>query len=250
MRKGIVPVTLLLVACANAPTPLTEERPPPSPIAARVEGQLSDIAKYPPRAKGKAKKTDLVLAAAFDAEGHPLAGERPAVAFSFRVFPPRPETPAELRDAALLGATVDADGKNLVVAIRTTSAKLGIEEEDASGTHEAAYEKVQIILARKRDEAGSHDARMHVARVFGLDPTQLEARYAGATLSAFVLGTKLVRSSGPAAFRDPGDGTWTLLRIVSPGEGYLAIDWDAGRGEIFPVKPGPTELGPTLLKVM
>ncbi len=252
-RRRAALIFALLAGCANAPTPLEEAKPPPSPIAARVEARLGDMAKFPPavgKGKGKDAKSRVVLAAAMDAEGRFLTGERPTVAFSFRVLPPRPDTPPELRDGALLAATLDADGKNLVIAVRPTAAKIGVEEEDASGTHEAAYEKVQVFLARKRDEAGSHDGRLHVARVFGLDQTRLEGKYAGATLTAFVLGTKLVKTTAPPSYHLPGEGSWTLLRIVTPGDGYLALDWDAGRGELFPKTAGPSDLATAILNAM
>lgn len=230
-----------LGACASTPSPLSEDRAPKSPLATRVEGQLGAIAKFQGKGKGS-----VVLA-----PGKDEVRERSAVAFSFQVVSPRPET--GLRDAALLAATVDADGRGLVVAVRPTSAKVKVTEETEGGDHEATYDKVQILLARKREEAGSHDARLHVARVFGLDGGKLDGAYAAATLSAFVLGTKLVRTASPPSFRAPGEGSWTLLRIVSPGEGYLAIDWDAGRGEIFPKNvsgEGPSDLATAILRVM
>lgn len=228
----------LVSACANAPTPLAPDGPrPKSPIATRTEGELADIAKFP----GKAQ---VVLATSEE------SGERKTVAFSFQVLPPRPETPQALRDGALLGATVDADGRGWIVAVRKSASKITITEEDASGSHEASYDKVQVFLARKREEAGSHDGRVHVARIFGLDETRVEGRYAAATLTAFVLATRLVRTSSPASFRAPGQGSWTLLRIVAPGEGYLAIDWDAGRGELFPKAKDGGPLGEAVMFAM
>lgn len=239
-RRSLTPacvvVTALLGACANAPTPLAPDGPrPKSPIATRTEAELADVAKF-------AEKSQVVLALAEE------SGERKTIAFSFQVLPPRPETAPALRDGALLGATVDADGRGWIVAVRRAGSKLTITEEDASGSHEASYDKVQVLLARKREEAGSHDGRLHAARIFGLDETRLEGRYAGATLSAFVLATRLVRT--PASFRAPGQGSWTLLRIVSPGEGYLAIDWDAGRGELFPKAKDGGALGEAILHAM
>jgi hypothetical protein len=246
------------LACASCsvfsstPTPMTEEKPPPSPIAARTEARLAGMAKFPPPIGGakNAKRSKVVLAAAMDSAGSPVMGDRATVAFSFRILPPKAETAPELRDAAMLAATLDADGKNLVVAVRPTTVKVTITEEEDGGEKETTYEKVQILLARKRDEAGSHDARLHVARVFGLDVTKLDAKYEAATLQAFVLGTKLAKRSAPPAFQSPGEGPWTLLRIVSPGEGYLAIDWDAGRAELFPKSPEVTPLAEALLHVM
>lgn len=238
------------IACASSPSSsLAEERPPKSPLASRAEAQLSSMAKFSGRTRGS-----VVLAMASDG-----ARERPTVAFSFQVVPPRPETAPALREGTLLAATIDADGRSMIVAIRPTTAKVTMTEEREGSEAEATYDKVQVLLARKRDEAGSHDARLHIARVFGLDATQLEGAYAGATLSAFVLGTKLVKSGSPPAFRSPGEGSWTLLRVVHPGEGYVAIDWEAGRGEIFPKAAGtkgtagtegPSELGAAILRAM
>jgi hypothetical protein len=229
-----------LSACASSPSSLSEERPPKSPLASRAEAQLSSMAKFSGRTKGS-----IILAMSQDD-----VRERPTVAFSFQVVPPRAETAPALREGALLAATIDADGRSMIVAVRPTTAKVTMTEEREGGEVEATYDKVQILLARKREESGSHDARLHVARVFGLDVGQLEGAYAGATLSAFVLGTKLLKSGSPPAFRSPGEGPWTLLRIVSPGEGYVAIDWDAGRGEIFPKTPGPSELATAILRAM
>lgn len=256
-RLLVLTCALASVSCgvfSSTPPPMSEERPPPSPIAARTEARLAGMAKFPPPiggAKGaKGARPKVVLAAAMDEGGHPLVGDRPTVAFSFRVLTPKAETAPELRDGALLAATLDADGKNLVVAVRPTSVKVTITEEEAGGEKETTYEKVQVLLARKRDEAGSHDGRLHVARVFGLDVTKLDTKYEAATLQAFVLGTKLVKTTAPPAFQSPGEGSWTLLRIVSPGEGYLAIDWDAGRAELFPKSADVTPLAETLLRVL
>ena len=230
----------LAPACANAPTPLEAQGPrPKSPIATRTEAELDEIAKFARKTRGR-----VILAPAEE------GAERPSLAFSFQVLPPRPETAPALRDGALLGATVDADGRGWIVAVRKAGTKITITEEDEAGAHEASYDKVQVLLARRREEASSHDARLHAARVFGLDATRLEGRYAGATLTAFVLATRLVKTSVPPAFRSPGEGSWTLLRIVGPGEGYLGIDWDAGRGELFPKAKDGGPLGEAVLHAL
>ena len=71
---------------------------------------------------------------------------------------------------------------------------------------------------------------------FGTYGENINAGYAPAVLEAVVLGTKLKRTA--SSFAEPGRGTWALLRIVSPGEAYVAFDWDTGDGEFFSKAPG------------
>jgi hypothetical protein len=57
------------------------------------------------------------------------------------------------------------------------------------------------------------------------------AGQADVTFTARVIGHRLTRHND--RYAEPGSGPWTLLRVVEPGEGWVALSlWD-GWGEVF-----------------
>ncbi|WP_146649417.1 hypothetical protein [Labilithrix luteola] len=79
---------------------------------------------------------------------------------------------------------------------------------------------------------GPHAAvRDEISRIFMLPGTAVEEGQEGVRYTGKVIGHRLSRRDD--RYAEPGSGPWTLLRIVGPGDGWVALNLWEGWGEVF-----------------
>lgn len=195
----------------------------------------------------------VVLAMLFDEDGRASAEQRDSLTFQARVVPWNDEMPGAPSKTLMLAGLLTADeARSFLLAISITTEKANLTELDHAGNATpTARNKVIVALARNQQDAPSRAGRQLVATLWSLTGEKARAPYEGAEMEAIVLGTRLVRSTSPALYRSPGEGSWSLLRIYAPGEAFLAIDLETGQGEFFPKNPRETsEAGRALFRTL
>lgn len=204
--------------------------------------------------RGKVGPDRVVLAMLVDGDGRVSAEQRDSMAFQFRVMPWNDKTPgAPDKMLTLAGQLVADEARSFLLAISITTEKASLTEVDfISGKEEpSARDKVLVVVVRKQHDAPSMTGRLLAAKLWSLVGENIHAPYQSADMEAVVLGTRLIRSTSPAMYTNPGKGSWILLRIYAPGEAFLAIDLESGQGEFFPKRPGETtEAGRTLFRAL
>ena len=238
------------------PQPVSSEQKNPSEsFLARLDGMSSarHMLKRQP-----ADPAQMVFALLLDPDQKIAAGPRETAGFRFRTQPWTEGTPGQPNELVSLAATLTADDARLfVMAVRLTDKKADLSQVNplidagsgVSGSESVQLDKVQVMVVRKQQDAPSKTGRLLAAKLWNLVGESINVAYAPAVLEGVVLGTRLKRNTSPPSFSEPGRGTWTLFRIVDPGEAYLALDWEAGLGEFFPKAPGVrSEAGLALFK--
>lgn len=97
---------------------------------------------------------------------------------------------------------------------------------------------VRFTLGHSSSASRCLAGRLYAAKLWSLIGADTAVSSVPATLDGIVLGTRLRRNDAPASFSDPGAGAWTLLRVLVPGDAYIAIDWEHGALELFPKDVG------------
>lgn len=227
-------IGLVVVGCSSAqprPTPPAVKTAPTPTVAGFVDqlGALS-LAQHE-IAKGTAPDR-LLLATLFDAEGNISNEARPVLGGTFTLEP--------APDQLVLSGPLDSDpARVLTIRIASTAPTTAHLVDRAGKPIEELGPQGQVRLTITRDPKAlpSQPARLRAASLWALIGENITAPYAPAEFSAAVLGTKLLRSEIPAMFAAPGQGTWVLLKTMTPDELYVAFDTTTGRTELFPKTP-------------
>jgi hypothetical protein len=227
-------IGLIMIGCAPAPPP-SPAAPAPAAEKATVAGFVDQLGSMSLAQHEIAKGTPpdrLLLATLFDADGNisPLA--RPVLGGTF-TFEPAPNQlvlrgPLDSDPARVL--TIHIVSSAPTVAHLVNRAGEPIEELGPQG-------QVRVTVSRDPKTAPSQAARLRTASLWALIGENINAPYAPAEFAAAVLGTKLLKSEIPAMFAAPGQGTWVLLKTMTPDEMYVAFDTSTGRTELFPKTP-------------
>ncbi len=160
-----------------------------------------------------------------------------ALAFRFVRLPPRLDAPTPPARLSMFEATFDADSDQRLI--------FGIE------LPETVRGRIKIVIARNRGMPPSTSGRAAIAKAWNLAGASPKEPYAPVVIDAEVLAHRVTRRERPAAFVEPGVGTWTLFRVVAPADGFIAIDWKNGVGEVMPKRPGERdELGVALYRAL
>lgn len=224
---------LVVIGCAAPqarPTPVAKGTAP-STVAGFVE-QLGTLSLAQREiAKGTAPDR-LLLATLFDGEGNISNQARPVLGGTF-TFEPAP-------DQLVLRGPLDSDPDRVLTIRIASSAPTTAHLVDRAGAPVedlGPQGQVRVTITRDPKAAPSLAGRVRAASLWALLGENVTTPYAPAEFSAAVLGTKLLRSEIPAMFAAPGQGTWVLLKTMTPDELYVAFDTSTGRGELFPKTP-------------
>ena len=183
----------------------------------------------------------ILLATQVDANGEISSEARLSLAFRTQIVPPNLKMPKGPEMLVLMkGQLVEDEQRLFVLGIEILDEKPSLTVSGAVSDTEPKIgaKKIRIFVTRDQKSSPSHVARLMSAKLWGLVGENMNAPYQPAILEAIVLGTDLERSKVPALYSKPGSGTWTLFRITSPGEAFLAIDFENGIGEFFPKNMG------------
>ena len=203
------------------------------------------------------KKTDpkqLYMAVFLDKDEKISGEERPTLTFRFNVLPWREGSPGRPDNLITLASTLTVDDKgHFVLGLSIPGKPANVNFVDHRNNKETPLpeEKVQILVVRKEGEPPSEKGRLTIAKLWRLIGENIRTPYKNTLLEAVVMGVNLQRSRVPALYTNPGSGSWTLFKIFSPGEAYLAVDLEHGEGEFFPKVPDePSDAGKALFHAL
>ncbi len=225
-------LALVMIGCSSTPRPA----PPVPPVEkATVAGFVDQLGTMSLAQHEIAKGTPpdrLLLAALYDASGNISNLERPVLGGTFTLEP----GPKQL----VLRGPLDSDPARVLTIHIVSSAPTVAHLVDRSGEpieQLGPQGQVRVTVSRDPKTVPSQAARLRAASLWALIGENINVPYAPAEFAAAVLGTKLLRSEIPAMFAAPGQGTWVLLKTMTPDELYIAFDTSTGRAEVFPKTP-------------
>jgi hypothetical protein len=169
--------------------------------------------------------------------------ERPALPFQFEVPPWSHDDDARGGPSMLLRARAAVSNVlNAMLPMPSTSFGLTLalpptEAEDiyyrdaVADAEQAALEAPPAWLALDPISPPHLAVRAEIERIFMLPGTASAGGQANVTYTARVIGHRLDRRNDRYAY--PGSGPWTLLRVVEPGDGWVALNLWEGWGETF-----------------
>jgi hypothetical protein len=169
---------------------------------------------------------------------------RPALPFQLEVAPWSDDDDARgtspsmlLRARALVSNVLDATlpmpstSFGLTLALPPQEAEAIYYRDPVTDAQQAASEAPPAWLVLEPIDPPHPAVRAAVERIFVLPGTVAAGGQAPVTCTARVIGHRLTRHDNRYAY--PGSGRWTLLRVVDPGDGWVALDLWGGWGEVF-----------------
>lgn len=225
---------LVMLGCSSAP-PHRPTPPAPSAEKATVAGFVEKLGTMSLAQHEIAKGTPpdrLLLATLFDADGNISNLPRPVLGGTFILEP----TPNQL----VLRGPLDSDPARVLTIHIASSAPTTAHLVNRAGEpieELGPQGQVRVTVSRDPETVPSQAARLRAASLWALIGENINVPYAPAEFAAAVLGTRLLRSEIPAMFAAPGQGTWVLLKTLTPDELYVAFDTSTGRAEVFPKTP-------------
>ena len=169
--------------------------------------------------------------------------ERPALSFQFEVAPWSDDDGARggpsmlLRARAVVSNVLDvmspmpSTSFGLTLALPPRDAEHIYYRDPVADARQAASDAPPAWLALDPKSPPHAAVRAEVERIFMLPGTASAGGQAHVTYTARVIGHRLTRRND--RYANPGSGRWTLLRVVEPGDGWVALDLWEGRGEAF-----------------
>jgi hypothetical protein len=170
--------------------------------------------------------------------------ERPAVPFQFDIEPwsaehdARGESPStRLRGRAAVSNVLNAmlpmpsTSFAFTLALPPKEAELIYYRDPVADPQQAASEAPPAWFAAGPLGPPHRVVRAEVERIFMLPGATAAEGQASVTFTGRVIGHRLTRRND--RYAEPGSGFWSLLRIVEPGDGWVALNLWEGWGEAF-----------------
>ena len=185
-----------------------------------------------------------MIAFAVHRPGSGYTPERPALPFQFEVEPHRDDDPDGLPASRVLrGRAVVSNERNPLLPMPTSTFAFTLalppaEAEEiyyrdpVTNPQEAASEAPPVWIAFGPTSPPHPAVRAEVQRIFMVPGATTPPGQSQVTYTCRVIGHRLTRRND--RYVEPGSGTWTLLRLVEPGDGWAALDLAHGWGELFP----------------
>ena len=170
--------------------------------------------------------------------------ERPALPFQFEIAPwsKDDEAGGAAPNMLLRGRAVVSNVHDVLLPMPSTSFAFSLAlpppaaedlyyRDAVADAQQAASDAPPAWLALEPMSPPHPAVRAEIARIFMSPGSSSAAGQASMTCTARVLGHRLTRRND--RYAAPGSGLWTLLRVVEPGDGWVAVNLWEGWGEVF-----------------
>ena len=170
--------------------------------------------------------------------------ERPAIPFQFEIEPWKGEDGARgnspstlLRGRAAVSNVLSAmlpmpsTSFAFTLALPPKEAEEIYYRDPVADARQAAADAPPAWLAIGPLTAPHPAVRAEVERIFMTPGRTSPAGQADVTFTGRVMGHRLTRRND--RYAEPGTGPWSLVRVIDPGDGWIALDLFEGWGEFF-----------------